>query len=513
MDLSLYKQASSVRISGNGNPEFGGDFLPYPSEGRPIITAATFDPGAILEITPDFDKLRAAGATIEGLREACYFRRLSGADRTVEILEKKHLERVEGIFVPSSSPGPASKNGSNVPGTGPAASPYPGGVAPPSGMTGPSPWKVVIDRPKRRIDLATVAAIRAVRMTPRTIRIRLNDGRGLRILPDIEKIAPYLITLEDFELELTYPADFDVNPLAVADPAKVPFLVPVRPDAAQPGKFLVLGGLRVTDSRLPHYFVMLDPKGGAGFPIKADTRLFPGQVLIQVSLGVPLESVARVEVVPVRKIHGVMADPFAEKPEEDFIVRAAGVIEAVQARVKEDPILGPLAGAVPKSNQASWRSRLLGVPDKDSNRYVCVRTETPEAWDDFPTKSLRGPAPRVHGHGWLSIEFSERPSRGMPACPFVPPRGCYYGSTQLSIPGSPAEAYVDTLSSDRQAHRRLINILTEESAKMGIRIKAKGDDPFVSRGSASQPPPPVRPGVTPGYPQPIQPGPQRQPTP
>ncbi len=292
-----------------------------------------------------------------------------------------------------------------------------------------------------------------------------------------------------------------------------PFFVPVRPDAAQPAKFLVLGGLRVTDSRLPHYFVMLGPKGQVGFPMKADTPLFPGQVLVQVSLGVPLESVARVEVVPVRKIHGIVVDPFAEKPEEDFIVRAAGVIEALQARAKADPILRPLAGAVPKSNQASWRSRLLGVPDKNSYRYVEVQTETPEVWDDFPTRSPRGPAPRVQGHGRLDIEFSERPSREGCACPFVPPRGCYWGWTQLSIPGTPAEAYVETLSSDREAHRRLINILMEESAKVGIPLKPRDGNPLVSRGSMSQPPPPsqpVRPGVAPTYLQPIQPGPQRQ---
>ena len=469
VDLTPYRQAFEM-----AKGTFWGDYssdpaaFPDPAEGQPVVTAATFEPGVVVEITPDLKKLQAAGLTLENLRVACHYHRFSRGDWTLEVNGKRH-------------------NG--------------------AGSIGEI--TVVVDQQGKMVDLATLAAIRVGKMKPRTILVRMNDGRGLRVTPDVEKIGKYFITLDDFEYALWYlpryvpgytrAAERDhkgIGPLGVCSGGCGGGSF----NAAEPERYLVLGGLRVPDSHVPQRQItyVMDGKRFA---------------VHETGLGVPLESVARLEVVPARKIHGIVVDPFQDKPEKDFIVRAAGTIEAVQARVKADPILRPLSDAKLKASDRSLRSRVLGVPD---NRYVALRAETSELWSDYHSPKDVNKADRLHG--LLSIYVSEKPPEveGMPAHTFTPPSGCWSGKTRFSVSGMPARVDVVTRTSDRGAHRRLINILMEESAKMGIPLKPKDGEPLVSsEGHPSQrpiPPPSslhVRPSVAPRQQQPTQPGTQQ----
>jgi hypothetical protein len=487
VDQYLYGCAARVPLNELGYPVFGRYSLTNPEDGQPIVTVATFEPGVVLEITPDPDKLRAVGVTVEDLRDACRYRRLISAPQA----NARWGVQVETLAIERE-----------------------GGAG----------WPV-FNRRSKMIDLATVAAVRKTKMEPKTIPLRLPDGRGLRITPDVEKIGPYLITLEDFHLNLLCHLHLAwLEPTMTAPKGQNDSLVfkPSNLNIEKPGKALVLGGVRVLDSRVPHYrpIVWYGRVVSFGVPEGKENPRSPFGITVHESLGVPLESVARVEVMPARKLHGIMVDPFVAKPEEDFIVWAAGVIEAVQSRVKADPILRPIANAKMIIYEPSLRSRALGVADKDQWRWVEARAETAEV-----SKSPQNAD--VAWRGSLIICVSVKPSAQKETLnkneradlgPLdAAPASCWWGRTNLSTPGTVADVHVATLTSDRGAHRRLIGILMEESAKTGLPLKAMEGSALDSFTLPPLPPdgysPPLSPAGSPTLPQLVPSIPREQPPP
>ena len=446
-DLSRYKRAASVPID-SGNPEFGSARRPYPGAGRPTITAATFEPGIILEISPDPEKLRATEITLEDLREACFYRRFAPDDRSVEILERNAATTAD--------------------------------------------FTVIKTRPKRTIDLASVAAIRSMKLQTRTILYRFYDGGGLRITPEVDKIAPYLITIDDFELLLQSCGGIIFKPAALADPANAGwsgFFMMNELTLETPEKYLVLNGLRILDRRLPHYYVKYDAQGRAFWPVKLDGAVASDPSFVQKSIGVPLNTVARVEVVPVRTLHGVVVDPFMANPEEDFIVRSAAILEAVQEQVKDDPILKPLVRGrrIPYPPPV----RVLGYLNRGSIR---VDAETPDVFRD----PYRREDDTVSIHGWLRLGFDESYVWDPRWCAthLIPPAGDWGGETGLAVQGTKGGVYVGTLTHDPRAHRRLVDLVIAESAKRGWTLKPGPHSSLDSRNS--DPAGPVPPALPPG---------------
>lgn len=200
------------------------------------------------------------------------------------------------------------------------------------------------------------------------------------------------------------------------------------------------------------------------------------------------------------------------QPERDFLARAAGAIQAVQARAKTDVTLHPFAEAKLERGENPMVMPEAPILDKGmptfrahvaKGRFVVFSVKTAEVWDGFPTKVPYGAAPRVRGHGYLTIGVYENLPGKLACTPFMPPQGCYGGSTYLSIPGTPAKVHVDTLTSDRKANQRLVDMVVEELAKVGIRaVPPKNDmepQPVTSLGPspAIVPPPKTNTGQPP----------------
>lgn len=390
-------------------------YAPDPREGQSVVTAPTFQPGVVVEITPDLKKLQAVGLTVEDLREACHFYRFSHGNWKLEVNGKRRLWEA----------------GAEI--------------------------HVEIEQKGKLIDLATLAAIRIGKMKPRTIHLRMADGRGVRVSPDVEKIGKYLITLEDFEYALWYvphciPITRDDMGVNGQEPKPIGLLsAPVVGDfiGREPASVLVLGRLRVPDSRV----------ASPTTTYVADGNRF---MVHDTGLGVPLESLARVEVVGARKIAGITIDPFQTKPEDDCIIRVAKAFEAVRAQVKDDPLLRPLSEAKLQVSDRSLRSRVLGTPDK--HWYVTLRAETSEVFHD------RYDGEQDRRHGWLDVSVRSQagPAQGMSARVFVPSQVAFEDSTTLTIPDVAASVQVHTLTSNRESHRRLVGILVQELARGGI---------------------------------------------
>ena len=165
---------------------------------------------------------------------------------------------------------------------------------------------------------------------------------------------------------------------------------------------------------------------------------------------------------------------------DELLAKAAVALKAVQARVKEDRILGPLSTAKP-----------------DGPKSVELSTTTSESWEDFPTKSPTKPLGTTRGHGRLRISVYANLPGELPGTPFMPPKGCYWGSTYLLVPGTSAKVLVETVTSDPKAQRRLANMVIEELRKVGIPAQAKDDSKL---DSFPQPPPGEKPPAAPGAP-------------
>lgn len=182
------------------------------------------------------------------------------------------------------------------------------------------------------------------------------------------------------------------------------------------------------------------------------------------------------------------------QPPKDFLVRAATAIEAVQAKVKDDVILHPLSNAKIKRGEDPTimsKTPINGVPtyrtDTAKGQFISTSIQTAEAWDGFATKIPRGGAWQVRKHGYLTIGAYDNLPGSLTLCPFAFPQGCCGGDTYLSVPGTSAKVRVETLTSDRMAHRRLVDLVVEEMAKVGITVVRPKDG--VSAPPASGPPP------------------------
>ena len=114
------------------------------------------------------------------------------------------------------------------------------------------------------------------------------------------------------------------------------------------------------------------------------------------------------------------ADGPSHVAEQNFLGKATVAMKAVQAIVKDDKILIPLA-----------KGKIEHGDD-----YLMIRTPTSEKWPNFPAK----PQNLKIGYGWLRIDiYASRPERS-PGTPFIPPPGCYWHRPNLSCltvrPGS-----------------------------------------------------------------------------
>lgn len=166
------------------------------------------------------------------------------------------------------------------------------------------------------------------------------------------------------------------------------------------------------------------------------------------------------------------------KTDKNYLARAARALEAVQVRVKTDAILRPLSNA--KLERGENPMVMSETPPLDKGepsftartakgKFVVISVETAETWDGFPTKAPHGTPPPVRRQGHLSIGVYENLPGRLAGTPFLPPPGCYRGNTYLSVPGTPAKVVVDTLTSDRKANQRLVDMVVEELAKVGIK--------------------------------------------
>ena len=160
-----------------------------------LLLAALWTPGRELEIVPNPAKVKAAGLTVEAIREACAGRRLR---------HNAYRVRIDGVWV----------------------------------------------------NLAKVATVRERPLATTPFGVSLPDGRQVRVTIDVNEVGKYCITSKDFE-------DF------VRQQLKNLFV-------EEPGDAHVLGMLPVPGNVIPH---VTTRRGFAHY-----------------SLGVPLNTVARVEV-------------------------------------------------------------------------------------------------------------------------------------------------------------------------------------------------------------------------
>jgi hypothetical protein len=178
------------------------------------------------------------------------------------------------------------------------------------------------------------------------------------------------------------------------------------------------------------------------------------------------------------KPSGNPTDQPSERSAEELLGKAAEAVKAVQTRVKEDRILGPLSTAKPHA---------------DGPKSVELSTTTPESWADFPTKA----GGTTRGHGRLRISVYANLPGELPCTPFMPPKGCYWGSTYLLVPGTSAKVLIETVTSDPEAQRRLVKVVVQELAKVSITAHAKDD---AKLDSVPEPPPGKTPRAAPGAP-------------
>jgi len=92
---------------------------------------------------------------------------------------------------------------------------------------------------------------------------------------------------------------------------------------------------------------------------------------------------------------------------------------------------------------------------------------TPDVWDDIPT---RNPPYRQRGTGFLVIRFYADYKVGPTSTPYTPPRGCYLANKTLRIAGTEGRIEITTRTSDPQAGPRLIRIVEEEFARLGVQF-------------------------------------------
>jgi hypothetical protein len=143
-----------------------------------------------------------------------------------------------------------------------------------------------------------------------------------------------------------------------------------------------------------------------------------------------------------------LADSPARPDGREFLAKAAAAVKSVQEKVKDDKILQPLENAKIKQHEGS----------------LSVQADTRESWPNFPSKPRN--LARGYGRLWLSV-CADLPTTPT-GTPFVPPPGCYAGSTWLVVPRTSSKILVSTTTSDPEAQRRLVDLVVKALGESGI---------------------------------------------
>ena len=171
-------------------------------------------------------------------------------------------------------------------------------------------------------------------------------------------------------------------------------------------------------------------------------------------VGMRIIAIVMVTFVTAAAFHRAVAESPADAGAKDFLARAYTALKAVQAMVGEDKILAPLTKA--KIEEGSG-----------GQGYLTINTETPESWPNFPSK----PRNLARGYGRLRIDVYAELPQVLPCTPFLPPRGCHYGSTYLIVPETSSKILVETTTSDPEAQHRLVGLIVKELGKAGITVR------------------------------------------
>jgi hypothetical protein len=147
--------------------------------------------------------------------------------------------------------------------------------------------------------------------------------------------------------------------------------------------------------------------------------------------------------------------------ERDFLAKAKVAMKAIQENVKDDKILSPIAKGTIEEGMGS-----------NGESYLTIGVSTPESWPNFPSK----PKNLDRGYGRLRIDVYANQREKLPITPFMPPPGCFWGTTYLIVPNTPARILVETTTSDPAAQRRLVDLAIKEFSSAGITARLEVPD-------------------------------------
>lgn len=139
--------------------------------------------------------------------------------------------------------------------------------------------------------------------------------------------------------------------------------------------------------------------------------------------------------------------------ERDFLAKAKVAMKAIQQNVKDDKILSPIA-----------KGTIEEATGSNGGSYLTIGVSTPESWPNLPSK----PKNLDRGYGRLRIDVYANQREKLPITPFMPPPGCFWGTTYLIVPNTPARILVETMTSDPAAQRRLVDLAIKELNNAGI---------------------------------------------
>ena len=177
--------------------------------------------------------------------------------------------------------------------------------------------------------------------------------------------------------------------------------------------------------------------------------------------GMPIVAIVAAAFAGAGVLHGVAAESPVQVAGQDFLAKATVALKAVQTKVKDDKILGPLTNAKVEE----------GKDYQTGNGYLTVFTKTPESWPNFPSK----PHNLARGYGSLRLDVYAELPKELSWTPIMPPPGCYCGRTYLVVPETQAKIVIWTTTSDPEAQRRLVNMIVKELGNTGI--VARPSDP------------------------------------
>lgn len=142
-----------------------------------------------------------------------------------------------------------------------------------------------------------------------------------------------------------------------------------------------------------------------------------------------------------------------------LMIQGINAMKAIQERVKNDPVLKQLSDKQPEAEN-------LFFPDGDPD-YIQLSVTTADEWEDIPIKN---PPYRQKGQGFITIRFFGDFQYDAPRTPYKPPRGCYLTDETRKVVGTDARVVVISRLADATAGARLVKIVEEECAKVGLKL-------------------------------------------